>query len=177
MSRSAARHANLRRLLRPRHVAFVGGRGVAEAVRQCAQAGFAGAIWPVHPSLPEIAGLRCFPSVEALPEAPDAAFIAVPREIAVEIVGSLARRGAGGAVCYAAGFAEVGGDGVALQRRLVEAAGELALVGPNCYGLLNYIDGVALWPSGHGGGRVERGVALGAPSGNIPLNPTLNGPS
>jgi acyl-CoA synthetase (NDP forming) len=174
MKFAAQRRANLRRLLRPRHVAFVGGRSVAEAVRQCLAAGFAGAVWPVHPTLPEVAGLPCFRDIEALPEPPDAAFIAVPNEATIEVVRALARRGAGGAVCYAAGFAEIGEAGQALQRRLVEAAGGLALVGPNCYGLLNNVEGVVLWPSGHGGRRTRRGVALVAQSGNIALNLTLN---
>jgi acyl-CoA synthetase (NDP forming) len=168
------RQANLRRLLNPRHVAFVGGRGVAEAIRQCLGDGFAGAIWPVNPSLPEIAGLPCFPDLEALPEAPDATFIAVRREATIDVVRALARRGAGGCVCYAAGYAEVGPEGAELQRRLVAEAGSLALVGPNCYGLLNYVDGVVLWPSAHGGRRVARGVALVAQSGNIALTLTLN---
>src|SRR4030095_5841600 len=102
---------------------------------------FAGEIWPVHPTYPEIAGLKCYPSIDALPEAPDAAYIAAPREPTIDIVRALARRGAGGCVCYAAGWAEVGPEGAALQKKLVEAAGELALIGPISYGLLNYIDG------------------------------------
>jgi acyl-CoA synthetase (NDP forming) len=169
---NSQRRDNLRRLLRPRHVAFVGGRGVAEAVRQCLAAGFSGAVWPVHPTLTEIAGLPCFRDVDALPAPPDASFIAVPSEPTIEVVRALARRGAGGCVCYAAGFAEIGEAG--RQRRLVEAAGALALVGPNCYGLLNNVQGVVLWPSGHGGRRTQRGVALVAQSGNIALNLTLN---
>jgi len=168
------RRANLRRLLKPRHVAFVGGEGVAESIAQCAAAGFAGEIWAVNPRRAELAGRPCFRSVLDLPAAPDAAFIVVPREPTIEVVRQLAQRGAGGAVCYAAGYAELGPDGAALQRALVEAAGDLALVGPNCYGILNYIDGVAMWPVGHGGGRVERGVAVLAQSGNVALNLTSN---
>src|SRR5262244_556887 len=122
----ARRLANLRRVLKPRHVAFVGGKGLAGPIKGCLAGGFTGQIWPVHPSYPEIGGIACHPSIDALPEAPDAAYIAAPREATVEIVRALARRGAGGCVCYAAGFAEVGEAD--LQRRLVEAAGSLALV-------------------------------------------------
>jgi acetyl-CoA synthetase len=88
-------------------------------------------------------------------------------------VRQLATRGAGGAICYASGFAEVGGDGVALQAELVQAAGSMALIGPNCYGMLNYLDGVALWPDQHGGQRQSQGVALITQSGNIGLNLTM----
>jgi acyl-CoA synthetase (NDP forming) len=170
----AARLANLRRLLSPRHVAFIGGQRLTAIIRYCIEAGFTGEIWPVNPSYPEIGGRSCYKKLADLPEAPDASFIAVPRELTVELVGELARMGAGGAVCYAAGFAEVGGDGIGLQKALVEAAGDLAAIGPNCYGLLNYVDGVAMFASGFGGKRSESGVAIIAQSGNLALNLTQN---
>ncbi len=163
----------LRRLFAPRHIAVVGGATAAEVVRQCRALGFAGSIWPVHPRHMHLEGLRCFPDVASLPEAPDASFIAVPREGTVEVVAQLAARGAGGVICYASGFAEAGGAGDLLQRQLVQAAGGMALLGPNCYGMLNYLDGVALWPDQHGGERVSRGVAIVSQSGNIALNLTM----
>lgn len=167
------RSAALRRLFSPRHIAVFGGNAAAEAIRQCRKLGFAGEIWPVHPRKESIEGLPCFADVASLPNAPDASFIAVPREATVEIVGELAKRGAGGAICYASGFAEVGGVGLELQQQLVKNAGAMALVGPNCYGMLNYLDGVALWPDQHGGERISRGVALITQSGNIGLNLTM----
>ena len=163
----------LRRLLSPRHMAVFGGRAAAEVVRQCQQLGFAGEIWPVHPRHEFMEGLRCYPDVAALPAAPDASFIAVPRQGTIELVAELSARGAGGVICYASGFAEVGGEGVALQQQLVAAAGDMALLGPNCYGMLNYLDGVALWPDQHGGQRLARGVAIVTQSGNIGLNLTM----
>jgi acyl-CoA synthetase (NDP forming) len=170
----AAKLANLRRLLSPRHVAFIGGQRLAAPIGYCLEAGFTGEIWPVNPTYPEIAGKRCYKSLADLPAPPDASFIGVPRELTVEMVRQLSAMGAGGAVCYAAGFAEVGGEGIALQRSLVEAAGDLAAIGPNCYGLLNYVDGVAMFASGFGGGRTKRGVAIVAQSGNLALNLTQN---
>ncbi len=163
----------LRRLFSPRHIAVFGGASAQEVVRQCKALGFGGQIWPVHPTRQEMEGLPCFASVDALPEAPDASFVAVPRHATVNIVRQLAARGSGGAICYASGFAEVGGDGVALQAELVQAAGTMALIGPNCYGMLNYLDGVALWPDQHGGQRQGQGVALITQSGNIGLNLTM----
>src|SRR6516225_12150231 len=91
--------ANLRRLLSPRHVAFIGGQRLAPTIGYCVDAGFKGEIWPVNPTYPEIGGRRCYKSVADLPAAPDASFIAVPRELTVEVVRELSRRGAGGAVC------------------------------------------------------------------------------
>ncbi|MEO6626849.1 MAG: acetate--CoA ligase family protein [Burkholderiaceae bacterium] len=165
--------SHLRRLFSPRHIAVFGGNAAAEVVRQCRKLGFAGDIWPVHPRHAALEGLPCFPDVASLPAAPDASFIAVPREGSVEVVRQLAARGAGGAICYASGFAEVGGMGVQLQQALVQAAGNMALLGPNCYGMLNYLDGVALWPDQHGGARLQRGVAIVTQSGNIGLNLTM----
>jgi len=164
---------NLRRLMSPRHVAFIGGNVLSFPLGVCEQIGYEGEIWVVNPHHEEIAGHRCFASIADLPEAPDAVFLALRRELSVEAVKELAARGAGGCVCYAAGFAEVSQEGAALQTQLVEAAGDMALVGPNCYGILNYLDGVALWASPAGGARVERGVALVSQSGNISLNLTM----
>ncbi len=168
------RRRNLERLLAPRHVAFIGGRHLKPALRSCKDIGYGGEIWVVNPRHAEIAGYACVPSVAALPEAPDAVFLAVPAAESVAVVRELAGLGAGGCVCYAAGFAEAGPEGRALQARLVEAAGEMALLGPNCYGLLNYLSGAALWASQHGGQKVERGVALVSQSGNLAINLTMN---
>ncbi len=165
--------ARLGRMLNPATVAVAGGEVAAELIRQCRKIGFRGQIWPIHPRKAQIEGIPTYPSVDALPAAPDAAFIAVRREETIDLVAALARRGAGGAVCYASGFAEIGGEGIELQNRLVEAAGGMALLGPNCYGAINYLDGCALWPDRLGGARVERGVAILTQSGNIALNLTM----
>ncbi|MBV9523081.1 MAG: acetate--CoA ligase family protein, partial [Alphaproteobacteria bacterium] len=163
----------LHRLLRPRSIAVFGGKAAAETVRQLQQIGFPGEIWPVHPSAGEIAGMRAYRSVAALPAAPDAAFIGVNRHAAIDILAALAARGAGGAVVYASGFAETGEEGRELQTRLVAAAGAMPFLGPNCYGFINYLDAALLWPDQHGGTRVARGVAIITQSGNIGLNLTM----
>ncbi|GGL57433.1 acetate--CoA ligase family protein [Wenxinia marina] len=167
----------LSRLLRPRSVAVIGGGTWAlNVIRECRKIGFAGELWPVHPSKAEVGGLPAVPSVAELPGAPDAAFVGVNREATVGVVRDLAVRGAGGAVCFASGFAESvaeTGDGADLQAALVAAAGEMAILGPNCYGYLNALDGAALWPDQHGLVRVERGVAIVTQSSNIALNLTM----
>lgn len=161
----------MKRLFSPRHVAVVGGAAAAAVIRQCRRIGFDGQLWPVNPARSSIEGLPCFSSVSALPEAPDAAFLGVPASSTVDLVRALADRGAGGIVCHASGFAEAGAS--ALQRELVDAAGEVPLIGPNCIGLLNFLDGVALWPDEHGGERVTSGVAILSQSGNIGQNLTM----
>jgi len=165
---------NLSRLLSPKSIAFVGGRIAEMAIERCLGLGYRGAILPVHPSRKTIAGYRCYPSVDALPRVPDATYIGVRRDLTVEIVRQLAALGAGGCVCYAAGFAEVGEEGRVFQDRLIEAAGDMPLVGPNCFGFVNHLEDCALWPYLFGGGHVEQGVALISQSGNIAMNLTMN---
>ena len=168
---------DLSRLFRPRSIAVFGGGAWGPAVvEQCQKMSFDGDIWPVHPSRDEIRGLPCYRTVEDLPAAPDASFIGVNRNLTIEVVERLAKRGAGGAVCFASGFKESEGEiggGADLQARLIQAAGEMPILGPNCYGLINYLDGALLWPDQHGGRRVETGAAILTQSSNILINMTM----
>ena len=141
--------------------------------------GFAGEIWPVHPSKDEVAGVQAFRSIADLPGAPDATFIGVNRNLTIDIVRELRDLGAGGAICFAAGFRETAHydpDGSRLQDAMIEAAGDLPVIGPNCYGLINYADGALLWPDQHGGRRLkegETGAAIITQSSNIACNLTM----
>jgi acyl-CoA synthetase (NDP forming) len=161
------------RLLKPRSIAAFGGSHAEEMVRQCDLMGYEGEIWPVHPKKSEILGRKVFRSVAELPGSPDAAYIGVNRHLTIDIVRDLAERDAGGAICYATGFVESGEEGSELQRQLLEASGDMPLVGPNCYGLLNYIDGAMLWPDQQGGRRVDEGVAIVTMSSNVGFNLTM----
>jgi acyl-CoA synthetase (NDP forming) len=160
----------MRRLLSPQTAAFIGGNGAAAAIRQTKAVGFAGEIFAVNPNRESLGGVPCHDSLADLPAPPDAAFIAAPPAASIEIVRELAASGAGGAVCYASGFAELGGDGERLQDELRAAAGDMPVIGPNCHGFVNYLDGVALWPDEHGGTRSAAGVALITQSGNFGIN-------
>ena len=138
--------SGLERLLRPESIAAIVGLSASRVVEQCQLMGFKGEIWPVHPTKKEVRGFPAFASVEDLPGSPDAAFIGVNRHRTIEVVKSLQAIDAGGAVCYAAGFLESDDTGGELQSALIEAAGNMPVIGPNCYGLINYADGALLWP-------------------------------
>ena len=159
---------SLDRLLRPRHIAVLGAGWALNVIEQTAKMGFAGPVWPVHPTKANIGGLRAYASLADLPEPPDATFVGVNRFATVDVVAELAAMGAGGAICFASGWTEAGEP--ELQARLVAAAGSMPILGPNCYGVINYLDGALLWPDQHGGIRVERGVALLSQSSNIVIN-------
>ncbi|MGH6807217.1 MAG: CoA-binding protein, partial [Ensifer adhaerens] len=164
---------SLARLIRPKSIAVFGGKEARRVIEQCDKMGFAGDIWPVHPREDEILGRKCYRSVADLPAAPDASFVGVNRQLTIDIIAALAARGAGGAVCYASGFREAASeldDGNDMQEALVEAAGDMPIVGPNCYGFINMLDGALLWPDQHGMQRVGRGVAVLTQSSNIACN-------
>lgn len=176
----ATKATRLDRLLRPTSIAIIGGGAFGtNVVEQCLKMGYAGEVWPVHPSRPDVHGVPAFKSVADLPDAPDAAFVAVNRQLTIDIIRQLAELGAGGAICFAAGFLETGdddADGAGLQAALVEAAGSMPIIGPNCYGLINYADGALLWPDQHGGRRLkpgEKGAAIITQSSNIACNLTM----
>ena len=171
---SQAIRDNLKRLLAPRHLVFVGGRSMARALKRCAEGGYSGQLWLVNPQHAELEGVPCVRSVAELPCGPDAVFIATNRELTLTCVAELAAKGAGGAICYASGFAETGAEGQALQDQLLAAAGDMALLGPNCYGLLDYLHSAALWPVAHGGKAVEKGVAVLTQSGNFAYNLSMS---
>jgi acyl-CoA synthetase (NDP forming) len=165
----------LQRLLAPRRIALCGGVWADAAAAACRAVGYRGEVWRVHPSRPDDGETRYYRSIEELPEAPDATFIAAPAREAPAIAAALARRGAGGFVCFAAGFEETGTpEGLALARALAAAAGPLPYLGPNCYGLVNFFDRAALWPDQVVGRPPERGVALICQSGTIALNLMFN---
>ena len=164
---------NLRRLISPKSIAVVGNRGANFAIKESIKLGFKKQIWAIHPSLDSLEGIKCFRDIKDLPEAPDATFIAVNAETAIDIVSDLKSMGGGGAVLYASGFGEVGEEGFQRNQRLLKAADGMPLIGPNCYGFINSLDGIALWPDVHGCEPVAKGVAIITQSGNIGLNMTM----
>jgi acyl-CoA synthetase (NDP forming) len=139
------------RLLRPRSVAIVGasptpGALGASVLGNLERAGYAGDIHLVNPKRAEINGRPCVASVEALPDGVDCAVLAIPRAAVLETIEACAKKGVGGAILFAAGFAEGGDQGRAEQERIAEIAREAGMVveGPNCLGLVNYVDGTPL---------------------------------
>jgi acetyl-CoA synthetase len=168
---------DLSRLLNPRTIAVIGGGAwCASIVDAAKRIGYSGQIFPVHPAGKEIAGLPAVRNLHDWPGPIDAAFVGINRHATVDTVRSLTKLGAGGAVCFASGFTEAKAEdetGAALQRDLVEAAGDMPILGPNCYGFINALDKVAIWPDQHGLMPVETGVAILTQSSNIAINLTM----
>ena len=177
--------ADLSRLFQPRHIAVFGGAWAHNVIAQLQKGGYDGAIWPVHPKKDEVAGLKAYASVADLPEAPDASFIGVNRNLTPQILGDLSATGAGGAVCFASGFAETSADeahlkvageasGTDLQNQALAQAGDMPFLGPNCYGFVNYLDKVAIWPDEHGGTAISSGVGIVTQSSNMAISLSMS---
>lgn len=143
--------ASLRPFFHPRSVALIGasrdpksiGYRLLEALRANE---FQGTIYPVNPNASEIAGVPVYHSVHAIPEPIDLAVIAVPRQDVLSVVDECAGKDVRVLVVITAGFAEVGADGVALQKQLLEKIRQygMRMVGPNCFGILNTAPDVQL---------------------------------
>ena len=170
--------AGLGRLFRPKSVAVIGGGYWARSIiEQCRKIGFQGAIYPIHPMATDVDGIPVYRTLVDLPETPDAAFICVNRNATIDVVRELSQMRAGGAVCFASGFLESQAetqDGASLQAELVSTAGDMPIVGPNCYGFVNYLDQACLWPDQHGGIPVDSGVAIITQSSNIAINLSMH---
>ncbi|WP_299890416.1 acetate--CoA ligase family protein [uncultured Ruegeria sp.] len=167
----------LRRILNPSSLAVIGGGAwCAEVISQAQKFGFDGDIWPVHPKAEQVGGIRAFASIEDLPRAADVAFVGINRHASVSAVSALSAAGAGGAVCFASGFTEARAEddqAADLQAQLIAAAGDMPILGPNCYGFINGLSRTAVWPDQHGMKPVERGVAILTQSSNIAINMTM----
>src|SRR3984957_5946723 len=168
--------ADIHRLIAPRSIALVGASAWTDAVAVGNTAiGYSGTLWRVHPTRRSTAATTYYPSVADLPGVPDAAFVAVPNHEAPSVAGALAAHGAGGFVCFTAGFSEPGTEsGNLLTRDLSSNAGALPFFGPNCYGFVNFFDKVAMMPDQIVGSPVERGVAPICQSGPIALTLMFN---
>ena len=131
-------------LFAPKSVAIIGAssdqrRFGGRPIQYLLEAGFEGGIYPVNPVRDEIQGLKAFKSINDVPGHVDLAMLAVGADVTQQTVEDCIARGVKAAICYGAGFAEVGGEGEIRQAKLVETAraGGLRLLGPNCMGALN----------------------------------------
>lgn len=139
------------RLLRPRSIAIVGASATPGALGHSLlvnleRAAFPGTIHLINPRRAEIDGQPCLASIDALPEDVDVAVLAIPRAAVLDAVRALAARRVGAAIIFSAGFAEGGAEGIAEQREIgaLAAAAGMVIEGPNCLGMINFVDNVPL---------------------------------
>ena len=144
--------SRLAKLLNPKSVAVIGasddpirigGRPISYMLSQ----GYKGKIYPINPRVEEVAGLKCYPDIESLPETPDVAIVMVGTEKTLSAVKELAAIGTPAAIILTSGFAEHGPEGLQKQEELLRAAGSMRILGPNTIGMVNITDDIPLSPS------------------------------
>lgn len=142
---------SIARLLKPRSIAIVGasdkpGSLGASVLSNLDRQGFSGEIHLINPKRDAIGGRPCLSAVEALPEEVDVAVLAIPRAGVLEAVTALAKRRTRCAIIFSAGFAEGGAEGRAEQEEIerIATAHGMVVEGPNCLGLVNFVDRIPL---------------------------------
>jgi len=131
-------------ILRPRSIAVIGASRHPNTIGyqildNLIRYGFNGPLYPVNPKADVIHSIRAWPSVSAIPDPVELAILVVPKELVLAAAEECGKKGVKGLVVITAGFAEVGGEGVERERRLVEIVRRhgMRMVGPNCMGVLN----------------------------------------
>jgi acetate---CoA ligase (ADP-forming) len=138
-------------LLSPRSVVLVGqsddaSKTAGRPLKFLRQAGFAGTIYCVNARRETVLGERAYPSISALPEGPDHAYIMVPTDAVIDAVRECGEKGVKVATILAAGFSETGAEGVAREQQLKEVAAEtgIRIVGPSSLGVVDLRNGLLL---------------------------------
>ena len=144
---AARQQQDFSRLVNPRAVAVVGAsndlaRIGGQPLRLLTEFGFQGKVYPVNPKYPEIKGLTCYKDIASVPKPCDLALVALSSQHVLSVIEQCGAAGIPFAIVLSAGFSEVGGDGIALQEKLIATAKRcgVRVIGPNCLGMLNLRD-------------------------------------
>ncbi len=144
-----ARRQPLDAIFAPRSVAVLGasekpGSVGRTIVWNLISSPFGGTVYPVNPKRSNVLGIRTYPTIADLPEPVDLAVIATPAPTVPDLVGQCALAGTRGAIIISAGFKEIGPEGEALERQILERArlGRMRIIGPNCLGVMNPMNGL-----------------------------------
>ncbi len=134
----------LQKLYAPQSVAVIGASAAPHKVGHAVlhnliQNGYQGRIYPINPKEQSLEGIPCYRSVAELPETPDVAVFAIPREVIVPVVEECGQKGVPFGIVLTAGFREVGQEGAALEQALMASAAKygMHIVGPNCLGVMD----------------------------------------
>lgn len=160
-------------LLRPSSVAVLGASARAESLgnrvmKNLVRSGFRGDIFPVHPQAAEVEGLACFRDLRSLPKVPDCIAVALSADKVLDALEEAAACGVRAAVVFASGFAETGAEGAERQARLAALCDRTGLLvcGPNCLGLNNVHEGMALYSAPLSQPQRTGGIAVASHSGS-----------
>jgi acetate---CoA ligase (ADP-forming) len=166
-------YQRLEQFFSPRHIVVVGASTknfwFSNAVMNSSSLGFDGTFYPVNPSAPEVAGIKAYKTIEALPDAPfDFGVVMVKAALVKDTIGRLLSLGIKNILLLTSGYAETGAQGRALQLELTQFCKEndIMLMGPNCLGFINPHSRSSVFVGGSVEGvPVPGGIAVVAQSG------------
>ncbi|HPU69373.1 MAG TPA: acetate--CoA ligase family protein [Acetomicrobium flavidum] len=142
-------YVDLGRLFRPKNIAIVGASSNLDSIsgrplKLLNRYNYKGGIFPVNPKYDSLHGFVCYPDVRSLPVSPDVVIIGVRANLVPDILEQCGEKNVPFVVIFSSGFAEA--DDPFLQEKIVSIAKKwnIRIVGPNCQGLVNFVDGVPL---------------------------------
>jgi acyl-CoA synthetase (NDP forming) len=148
-TRQPEMRTDLERFFNPRSIAIIGASQdfitiSGQPLKHLQSHGYKGKLYPVNPRYPEVAGVKCYPSLAEVPETPDLVLILVNASRVADMLKQCVAKGAPYVIIFSSGFSEMGGEGVKLQQQLTEIASahDIGVIGPNCQGMMNVADGV-----------------------------------
>jgi acetyltransferase len=136
------KNPSLDKIFRPDNVAVIGatekdGSVGRTILKNLITNPFGGTIFPVNPKRPNVLGIQAYKSVLDIPVPIDLAVIVTPAKIVPSVVEECIEKGVEGCIIISAGFKEIGAEGVALERQVMEIArGKMRIIGPNCLGVM-----------------------------------------
>jgi acetyltransferase len=132
------------KLLRPKSIAVIGastspGKVGYNILSNIISGGFEGEIYPVNPTVTELLGKKCYPSLKDIPLPVDCAVIVIKRDMVIPVLKECGEKGVQGVITITAGFKETGEEGKKLQLEIAHIVRQynITMLGPNCLGLIN----------------------------------------
>jgi acyl-CoA synthetase (NDP forming) len=140
---------DIERFFSPKSIAIIGASRdlvtiSGQPLKHLLSHGYKGRLYPINPKYPEISGVKCWPSIESLPETPELGLILVNATRVADMLTACGRKGIPYVIIFSSGFSETGGQGVAMQQQLADIAKQydIGVIGPNCQGMINPADRV-----------------------------------
>lgn len=144
MTKQSSKCQSLDCIFKPKSIAVIGAstkRGSIgrEILNNLLAHGFNGMVFPVNPKAEVINSMKCYASVNAIPDSVDLAVIVVPKDGVLAVAEECGKKGVKGLIVISAGFKEIGGEGIELENQLLKIVHKygMRMAGPNCMGAIN----------------------------------------
>jgi len=139
-------------LFKPRSVAVIGASNNPLSIghiviQNLLDHNFKGPIYPINPKSKFIKSFRAYPSVTEVPDEVDLVNISIKNTLVPTVLEECGRKGVKFAIVHTAGFKEVGEEGLALEKQIVEIAHKygMRIYGPNSQGIQNSDPSVSVY--------------------------------